>query len=175
MPTKSNGYIFADCELDKRSAFKMHLPHTHIASNLDRDQETQEYAAHVTETVLVVDDDNALRNLVSKGLRMRGYRILTAANGLQALQLAERHPGRIDALVTDMIMPYLGGPEVARQLTAIRPQLKVLYMSGCVHDGRDATELPAMGKVLLQKPFTLDELSRKLKEALDHKDENSQR
>jgi CheY-like chemotaxis protein len=171
MPTKYNGHILADCELDKRAAFKIRLTQAHIAGDEDRDEWNQENAADAKQTVLVVDDDNEVRGLVAKGLRMRGYTILTAANGLQALQLTECHPGRIDALVTDVNMPYLGGPEVANRLTAIRPQLKVLYMSGCVPEGRDVTELVALGSVLLRKPFTLNELCRKLQEALDHKDD----
>jgi len=161
MPTKYNGQILAECELDRRDAFKIHLTQAHIAGD-------QENAADAKQTVLVVDDDNEVRNLVAKGLRKRGYRILTAANGLQALQLTECHHGRIDALVTDINMPYLGGPEVANRLTAIRPQLKVLFMSGCVHDGGEVTELLALGRVLLRKPFTLNELWRKLQEALCH-------
>jgi response regulator RpfG family c-di-GMP phosphodiesterase len=168
MPTKYNGHILADCELDKRAAFKIHLTQAHLAGDEDRDEGNQENAAAAKQTVLVVDDDSGVRNLLAKGLRMRGYRILTASNGLQALQLTECHSGRIDALVTDINMPYLGGPEIANRLTAIRPQLKVLFMSGCVHDGRDVTELLALGRVLLRKPFTLNELWRKLEEALGH-------
>jgi len=134
--------------------------------------EVQESAAFVTRTVLVVDDDISVRHLVAAGLRRRGYRILAAGNGLQALQIAERHPGRIDALVTDLNMPYLCGPEVANRLTAVRPQLRVLFMSGCVPEGRAATELLATGGMLLQKPFTLDELWRKLQESLRRNKEN---
>jgi two-component system cell cycle sensor histidine kinase/response regulator CckA len=147
------------------------MPANGYVCDPDRNEEPRENSPVVTETVLVVDDETLLRTLVSRGLRRQRYRVLSAANGLQALQLAERHPGRIDALVTDLMMPHVGGTELARRLTAIRPQLKVLYMSGCVPDEFDAAQLMTRGRAFLQKPFTMDQLWQKLRETLDPKSE----
>ena len=154
-------------DMDESSLLQWYLEQVADTNDALREEGTREDAAHVTETVLVVDDNDALRRFVTRGLQIRGYRTLTAANGFQALHIAECHSGHIDALVTDINMPYLDGKELARRLTAIRPQLRVLFMSGCVYD--EAAEVMTSGRVFLQKPFSPGQLWSGLREALDHK------
>ena len=162
LPGKSNGYVFADSETDE-TAVEIRSHQAHTAGNPGRNEATRQDSTHITETVLVVEDDNALRKFVSQVLLTQGYRILTAANGVQALQLAERHPGPIDALVTDINMPYLGGPEVAQQLTEQRPDMGVILMSGSVDETISARN---HGWHFLKKPFAPSEVIAQVADAL---------
>ncbi|MGP0048244.1 MAG: response regulator [Solirubrobacteraceae bacterium] len=109
-------------------------------------------------TLLLVEDEPALRTLVVTMLEEQGYAVLHAGNGLDAIAVAERHVGAIDLLVTDVVMPRLSGPELARQLQTLRPGLEVLFMSG-YDDSRPVSRGVQETKVnLLVKPFTPDQL-----------------
>ena len=109
-------------------------------------------------TVLLVEDEPALRQLVTTMLEEEGYYVLQAGNGLDATALAERHRGPLDLLITDVIMPRLSGPELAQQLRSLRPGLEVLFMSG-YNDSRLVTRGVEQAQVnLLVKPFTPDQL-----------------
>ncbi len=116
------------------------------------------------ETILLVEDEPDVRHVARRALESRGYRVLCAPNGRAALELARRSPP-FSMLLTDVVMPEMGGPELAAQLEAERPGLPVLFMSGYASDAfRDAGEA---GRALLQKPFTPDELARAVRQALD--------
>jgi CheY-like chemotaxis protein len=121
-------------------------------------------SARGTETVLVVEDEDQVRTLTIEVLGQCGYAVLAAANGEAALRVAARHPGPLHLLLTDVVMPHLNGWELARQLTAVRPETKVLYMTG--YD-----EITAHGGVpdadVLQKPFTPDVLARRVRQAIE--------
>jgi CheY-like chemotaxis protein len=123
--------------------------------------------SRVQETVLVVEDEELLRNLISEALTMLGYEVLAAASGKEALVLEKKHPGTIDLLVTDVAMDEMSGPQVAEAIVASRPATKVIFISG-FPDGPIAPggELKR-GVVLLQKPFTLKTLAAKIREVLD--------
>jgi CheY-like chemotaxis protein len=109
-------------------------------------------------TLLVVEDEPALRQLVATMLAEDGYQVLEARNGLDALAVAERHDGSIDLLITDVVMPHLTGPELARTLQGLRPGLEVLFMSG-YNDSRLVGRGLAEGAArLLVKPFTPEQL-----------------
>ena len=115
-------------------------------------------------TLLLVEDEPALRTLVVTMLEEEGYGVLQAGNGLDALAVAERHRGEIDLLLTDVVMPRLSGPELARQLQMIRPGLQVLFMSG-YNDSRLVNRGVARSTTnLLVKPFTPDQLVRRVAE-----------
>ena len=118
------------------------------------------------ETLLVVEDEPAVRNLVASSLRNDGYELLLATSAEQALEIAEAHDGKIDLLLTDAIMPGRSGIELAKMLVAQRPGLPVMLMSGYTEESLpfDAFEQPM---TLLQKPFTPRELRRRLREILD--------
>jgi DNA-binding NtrC family response regulator len=120
----------------------------------------------VRETLLVVEDVAGLRELTRRLLERLGYSVLLAANAEEALQLFDRNPS-IDLLLTDVVMPGASGPDLVTQLVERRPGLKVIYMSGYTNDAIVHHGVLDPGIRFLQKPFSYDELGRKLREALD--------
>jgi two-component system, cell cycle sensor histidine kinase and response regulator CckA len=119
-----------------------------------------------TETILVVDDVESLRNVVVELLGQLGYRMLSAANGLEALKVSQEYSGKIDLLLTDVAMDGLPGPELAEKLLQNRPEMKVVFISGHPF-GLAPDGILKPGTVLVQKPFTIRVLSAKLREVLE--------
>ena len=119
------------------------------------------------ETILVVEDEAGIRALVRKILRRQGYTVLEASNGDEALQACAQQKGRIDLLVTDVMMPQMSGRELADKLTSLRPDLRVLYVSGYTDDAMLQSGSFPPGTAFLQKPFTLGSLLGKVREVLD--------
>jgi CheY-like chemotaxis protein len=117
-----------------------------------------------SETVLLVDDHPIVRGAVRAMLEAGGYRVLEAADGAAALSLAEQHDGRIDLLMSDVVMPGMRGPELAERLLARLPGLRVVLTSGYAEDA-----VALSNATFLQKPFTAAELDQKLREALDQR------
>jgi len=122
-----------------------------------------------SETVLVVEDEDAVRALVRQVLEARGYRVLDARSGTDALELIQREPARIDLLLTDVVMSHMSGPQLAAQVLGQRSEVRVLYTSGHSDRGRAAHQLQPDDE-LLDKPFTPDELARRVRAALDATD-----
>ena len=119
-----------------------------------------------SETILLVEDQQGIREVVQEFLRRRGYSVLCAADGDDALQVADEHAHAIDLLVTDVIMPNMGGPELVQRLTRLRPHTKVLFISGNP-DQASLSERLGSTAAVLQKPFPLDILLRKVRSVLD--------
>jgi DNA-binding response OmpR family regulator len=120
-----------------------------------------------SETVLLVEDEELLRKAVTELLDQIGYKVLPAANGEQALRVSRDYSEKIHLLITDVVMPGKGGPEVAKQLCAMRPDLKVIFISG-YDDGSLAPDgVLKPGTVLVSKPFSVRALSAKMREVLD--------
>src|SRR5579872_4495964 len=167
---QSGGYIWVSSDPGKGTTFEIYLP---------RIAETIESAAAIpvaaesapiepgTETILLVEDEANLRYLARQFLEKQGYRVIEAADGAVAMQIAVAHEGVIHLLLTDVIMPGMNGRELAQRMAEIRPNTKVLYMSGYTENviGRNGT-LDA-GIRLLQKPFTLRDLNSRVREVLD--------
>jgi DNA-binding NtrC family response regulator len=120
-----------------------------------------------SETVLVVEDDDALRDLAREILEMHGYTVIDARHPGEALLIVERRTGRIDLLVTDVVMPEMSGRELAERLSAVRPLLKVLYMSGYTDNAIVHHGVLDPGITLIQKPFAPDAFAGKVREVLD--------
>jgi PAS domain S-box-containing protein len=120
-----------------------------------------------TETVLVVEDQDGIRDIVRESLRRNGYNVLIAVDGNQALEMANAYRDPIHLLVTDLVMPNIGGRELAQRLTPLRPGMKVLFMSG--YSEHSALDIEAAGQAatILQKPFSLDALARNVRRVLD--------
>ncbi len=119
------------------------------------------------ETILLVEDEAAVRELAREILASEGYRVLTAGDGAQALILCAGLREPLDLLLTDMVMPGMGGGDLGRRLTALDPHLPVLYMSGYTDDAILRQGVMREREHFLQKPFTLDALVRKVREVLD--------
>jgi DNA-binding NtrC family response regulator len=119
-----------------------------------------------TETVLVVEDEQALRELVCEFLRSLGYNVLTADCGQNALSVASLHVLPIDVLVTDVVMPKMSGRQLSQTLVGLRPGLKTIYMSGYTDDAVVRHGIREAAVAFLQKPFSLDMLARKVREVI---------
>jgi hypothetical protein len=118
------------------------------------------------ETILVVDDEESLRTVIVDLLGHLGYCTLSAANGREALEVAEGYPGRIDLLLTDVVMHPLPGPALAEKLMRSRPEMKVIFISGYANPSLAPDGILKPGTVLVHKPFTMKILSAKLREVL---------
>jgi CheY-like chemotaxis protein len=118
-------------------------------------------------TILLVEDEAALRELVAEVLGEWGHTVLAADCGEAALAVAERHRGRIDLLLTDVVMPGINGRQLASQLTRLRPETKVLYMSGHPQEARRPRGACDAGTRLIPKPFSSEALAKALREVLD--------
>ena len=119
-----------------------------------------------SETILLVEDEEPLRRLCIEFLEQLGYHMLSASNGREALALVNAYTGKIDLLITDVLMPELPGPDLAKALLAIRPGLKVIFISGYSHGSLAHNGILKPGTILVNKPFTIKALTAKLREVL---------
>jgi two-component system, cell cycle sensor histidine kinase and response regulator CckA len=166
---QSGGYVFAYSEPGRGTSFKIYLPRVSEAAALEEDAPATVPRSrhHGTETLLLVEDEESVRELVREALEARGYNICSARNGNQALAMSERQDLKLDLLITDVVMPGMGGRELAKCLASLRPTLKVLYLSGYTEDAIVHHGVLDPGTAFLQKPFTLDALACKVREVLD--------
>ncbi|MGE5833219.1 MAG: PAS domain S-box protein [Acidobacteriota bacterium] len=163
--TQSGGHIWVDSEPGTGSVMTVVLPAVEApVTSGDRGLEQRERAYRGKETVLLVEDNDAVRDLARQALAGYGYRVLVAANGEQALRIASAHLQSLSLVVTDVVMPVMGGRELAARLTKMRRGLKVLFMSGYTN-GTVKQEVP--GTLFLEKPFTPAMLGKKVREVLD--------
>ena len=120
-----------------------------------------------SETVLIVEDEDSLRKLLRTVLKHRGYKVLEAENGEDALRISNEHEGTIDLMITDVVMPKMGGKETTERLELLHPQMKVIYMSGYTDDAIVHHGVLAPGLNFLEKPFSPEKLAHKVREVLD--------
>jgi len=163
---QSGGYVFVQSEIGRGTVFTIYFPRTDEPSEAHGATPISHLAAGGSETVLLVEDEDSVRQLVRETLESRGYHLLEAANGKDALTLAAAHSDPIHLVITDVVMPGLSGHELAQQLLAARPTLKVLYLSGYAQDAFSTNAAAEAQKTFLQKPFTLQSLTRKVREIL---------
>jgi CheY-like chemotaxis protein len=123
-----------------------------------------------SETILLVEDETHVRELVAQVLQASGYTVLTAADAAAALTLSDRHPGPIHLLLTDVVMPEMSGLELCQRLKSLRPRTRVLYMSGYTDEALGRHGVLEPGTFLLQKPFRVGALGQKVREVLDAPD-----
>ncbi len=164
---QSGGNIWVYSEPGRGTTFKIYLPRMDEAVKMKGHSESPAATARGTETVLLVEDEDAVRTLVRGVLESSGYQVLEANGGTQALLISERYKKPIHLMLTDVVMSQMGGRELAEQLVGRHPETKVLYMSGytdnaIVHHGVLDADTP-----FLQKPFAPDAVARKVREALD--------
>ena len=162
---QSGGFIWVYSEVGKGATFKIYLPRSEGEVDESGPGRSLVEAQQGTETLLLVEDEEAVRALVRNVLKERGYRVMEASRGQDALELAEQYWGQIDLLVTDVVMPQMSGRELARRLANLHPQIKVLYISGYA-DNADWYQGPNSGVAFLQKPFSPEALAHKVREVL---------
>ncbi len=163
---QSAGYVLVSSELGKGSSFEVYLPAVQKMPAATSPSEAHSSPQNGTGTILLAEDEDGIREIVQEFLQRKGYTVLAAGNGLEALELAERHRFQIDGLLTDVIMPRMSGPELACRLAMHRPEIRVIYMTGYADDSELQFGDLAEGKALLQKPFELSSLARVLNEVL---------
>jgi len=163
---QSGGYIFAQSEPGSGSNFQIYLPRVPDPAEHVGLEKHPQGPTGGSETVLLVEDEDSVRELVRETLKARGYSVLEAGDGIAGLSVAETQPGTIDILITDVVMPGMSGRELAKRVTALRPQIKVLYLSGYTEDAIIHEGALEAGTSFLQKPFTLHALARKVREVL---------
>ena len=165
--SQSSGYIWVYSELAHGTTFKVYLPDAAGTSAPEPAGLETEAAPAGTETILLVEDEEAVRNLSRVLLERAGYQVLDAPDADQAERIFRQHPGTIALLLTDVVIPGLSGPELFARLESIQPDLRVVFMSG--YPDREITRHPdfSVDVAFVQKPFTGDGLVRKVREALD--------
>ena len=165
---QSGGYIWVYSEPGRGTTFKVYLPRMdQPAAGDERRPRAPTPAAGGSETLLLVEDEDAVRELVEELLRDAGYEVLTASRPADALRAAADHAGPLHLLITDVVMPQMAGPDLARQLRALRPGLKVLYLSGYSPGIVADRGVLEDGAMFLQKPFSAEALEAKVRDTLD--------
>lgn len=164
---QSGGYIWVDSTPGQGTTFTIDLPRVEASLEPVRLPERSTPPYRSAATVLLVEDEEMVRAVARDTLQAQGYTVLEAMNGGAALLISERHQGTIDLLLTDVVMPYMSGPELAERLTAQRPAMRVLYMSGYTDDALAPHGVLQPVTAFLAKPFTPDSLLRAVREALE--------
>jgi len=163
---QSGGAISVHSQPDAGATFKIYFPRCDHAPEAARPAKA-EPARGEAETILLVDDAGSLRGLIRRLLEEGGYTVLDSGDPAVALCIAQEHPGPIPLLITDVVLPGFSGSDLAARVTQTRPETRVLYVSGYNDDSVDPSLLPEHSSAFLKKPFTQDELLRKVRQLLD--------
>jgi two-component system, cell cycle sensor histidine kinase and response regulator CckA len=164
---QSGGYVMVQSEVGQGSTFQIYLPRVAEAAE-NNTAPAPRAALGGTETILLVEDEESVRQLVRETLSAKGYQVIEADNGDAGLAAAADHAGPIHLVITDVVMPGLSGREMIKQLSQSRPETRVLYLSGYTEDAIVSEGRMESGTAFLQKPFTLQNLSRKVREVLNN-------
>ncbi|MEW6736293.1 MAG: response regulator [Acidobacteriota bacterium] len=161
------GYIYIYSNPGQGATFNIYLPAVEEAVAVGKVFEKNEEVKSGNETVLLVEDEEGVRSTTSLALQTCGYIVLEASQGEEAISICQQHPGPIHLLITDIVMPRMSGPQIAAHLIALRPQMRVLYVSGYAGSALSRHGI-FEGVAFLQKPYSLDTLANKIREVLDH-------
>jgi two-component system cell cycle sensor histidine kinase/response regulator CckA len=164
---QSGGGIAMDTAPERGTSIRIYLPVTDAPASIERPRATRG-ATEGTETLLLVEDNDAIREISAQALRRRGYAVFEARNGEEAIDWASKSVVLADMLITDVVMPGMSGPNLAARLMQQMPNLRVLYMSGYTDDATEVHGAFWGGVPLLQKPFTPSQLAESVRMALDH-------
>jgi FixJ family two-component response regulator len=163
---QSDGNIWVYSEPGRGTTFKVHLPRVEDAS-MPKAARAQKEADRGTETVLVLEDEPGVRRLAVQVLGSAGYTVLAAENADQALELYKANQDKVALLLTDVVLPGTGGPALAKQLQAINPRLKVLFMSGYTDNAIGNHGVLDAGVNFIEKPLRPDALLKKIRATID--------
>jgi signal transduction histidine kinase/CheY-like chemotaxis protein len=165
---QSGGYIWVDSVQGQGTRFEIFLPQSKEAILLPTQDDTPSVAVRGVGTVLLAEDEEAVRELASEFLSSAGYNVIVGKDGLDALELAEQHTAPIDILVTDVVMPRMRGTELAQRLKRAHPAMKIVYMSGYLEHDSEEPFVP--GAQRIQKPFSRASLLQKLRHAANQEE-----
>jgi DNA-binding response OmpR family regulator len=166
---QSGGHIWAYSEPEHGATFKVYLPRVGEVGAVSAPEKVEPELPRGAETVLLVEDEAGLREMVRECLEASGYTVLEARQAAHALEIAQAHAGPIHLLMTDVVMPGVSGRNLAQTLTASHPETTVLYMSGYTDDAVVLHGVLAEDVAFLQKPFTIRALVQKVREVLDQR------
>ena len=165
---QNNGYIYVYSEINKGSTFKIYWPTTDLDIVQKYKEEPTEELARGEETILFVEDDDEVRKFMYRTLKTLKYDILEASNGLEALEIVRRNKLKLDLLITDVIMPEMGGKELAEEIVKFMPGIKILFTSGYTDNHIVRSGRLDQGINFLQKPFSIKEFSKKIRYILEN-------
>jgi CheY-like chemotaxis protein len=166
---QSGGFIYAKSQPGQGTEFSIYLPRLLALTPVTESAAAPVLVPTGGETLLLVEDSTEVRVLASLILNSAGYTVLEAADGAEALAVAQAHAAPIHLLVTDLVMPRMGGRQLAERLHALRPDLKVLYLSGYTESSLTGGGVKQSGVAFLQKPYGPGALTQKVREVLDGK------
>ena len=163
---QAGGDIWVYSEIGKGTAFKLYFPRVRDAASEPDGARGSLPTLQGSETVLLVEDEQGVRDLTARMLKQMGYRVLVAASGAEAIEISKSYSGKIALLLTDMVMPGISGKQLADELRLSRPEAKVVFVSGYTENTISQAGALEAGLSFLGKPFSRDALARKLREAL---------
>jgi CheY-like chemotaxis protein len=164
---QSGGCIWVDSEVGQGTSFKIYLPRASQAAEKDVPKKLKEAVKRGSETILLVEDDPAVREPVSAMLEAQGYKVLVSQDPSDVGTICEQHKGRIHLLLTDLILPGMSGREIAKRVSQLRPEVAVLFMSGYTDDALIHSHGLDETSAFLQKPFSSVTLGAKIREVLE--------
>jgi two-component system cell cycle sensor histidine kinase/response regulator CckA len=164
---QSGGNIWVYSEPGKGTTFKIYLPRVVEKDKTSETTADKSAVGKGSETILLVEDEEIVRNLSREVLELCGYQVIEAKNGIAALAICKKHRGRIDLLMTDVVMPQMGGRDLAQILKKTYPHIRILFTSGYTDDAIVRHGIIDDGANFIQKPFTFDTLARKVREVFD--------
>ncbi len=164
---QSGGYIWLSSEPGRGTALKIYLPRVDEAAGVTKTFEAAPHPHRGNETILLVEDEGAVRKLLTRALRSKGYEVLGAKNGEEALRVCARWRRPIHLMLTDVVMPQMSGRELARQITSLHSESRVLYMTGYAGNRIGSAEVLEADAQFIQKPFSVDALVDRIRAILD--------
>jgi two-component system cell cycle sensor histidine kinase/response regulator CckA len=166
---QTGGFIMVDSEIGKGTTFRIYLPRHRIDANapvLAEPERTGPRDVTGQDTILLVEDEEAVRSFAARALKMRGYSVLEAGGGEEALEIVKTSKAPIHLLITDVVMPNMDGPTLVRAVKRLKPEMAVIFMSGYAEEAFRRNDEKAEDLHFLPKPFGLKQLAAKVKEVL---------
>jgi len=172
---QTGGFIYVESESGQGTAFRIFLPRHHPEQEVQPDAAAAKEPAGETKprtdltgqgTILLVEDEEGLRSLNARGLRSRGYSVIEASNGIEAMEALEQKNGAVDLVVSDVVMPEMDGPTLLKTMRGRNPDLKIIFVSGYAEDAFDKSLPENQQFAFLPKPFTLSQLVAAVKETM---------